>query len=136
MDIIKNIGGLITRKVVGGFYFYLSLLWLLNIADIIQTVTLSQGGNLKQEANQFMDFFLTHDWRIFILAKMLPLILVTAMVIRGYYDKKGTKIGGRQYTPDEMRKAIVFILAAGVVYYLIIVLMPFATILLGAVFLK
>lgn len=135
MDLIKHIGEIITRKVVGGFYLYLALLWLLNIADIIQTVTLSQGGNLKREANVFMEFFLNHDWRIFIVAKILPLMLVTVMVIRGYYDKKGTKINGRNYTPEEMRKAIVFLLAMGVVYYLIVVFIPFVTILLGFIFL-
>ena len=136
MGRIKNIGDMITRKVAGRFFLYLVLLWLLNIADIIQTVTLSQGGNLKAEVNVFMDFFLSHDWRIFILAKMLPLLLVTAMVIRGYYDKKGTTVLGRQYTAEEMRNAIVFLLGVGVVYYLIVVLIPFATIILGLIFLK
>ena len=126
----RNIG-VSLAKPVGGFFLFLVLLWLLNIADVIQTVLLSEGGHLKKEANFFMDFFLSRDWRFFILGKMLPLILVTAMVVRGYFDKKGTNVGGHHYTPMEMRRAITFLLAAGVVYYLIIVLIPFLTLLVA-----
>lgn len=128
---LSRLGKVFNKPAIGGFYLYLILLWLLNIADVIQTVLLSEGGHLGKEANFFMDFFLSKDWRFFILGKMLPLLLVTAMVVRGYTDKKGASFGGHHYTPEEMRNAIVFLLGAGVVYYLIIVLFPFITLMLA-----
>lgn len=131
MGIIRYLGKLLTRPFVGAFYLYLALLWLLNIADVIQTLMLSQGGHLKLEANQFMNIFLQMDWRLFIIAKFVPMMLVSVMLIRGYTDNKGTKIGGIEYTHEDVRHAILLLLATGVVYYLIIVLIPFITILIS-----
>lgn len=130
MALTRFLGEMLTRPIVGGFYLYLSLLWLLNIADVIQTLMLSHGGNLKHEVNLFMNVFLEKDWRLFIIAKAVPMMLVTVMVTRGYFDKKGAVVAGHEYSHEDVRKAIVFLLAAGVVYYLIIVLFPFITILI------
>ncbi len=124
-------GETLTRPVIGGFYLYLSLLWLLNIADVVQTLMLSHGGNLKHEVNLFMNVFLEKDWRLFIIAKVVPMMLVTVMVTRGYFDKRGTTVAGHEYSHEDVKKAIVFLLAAGVVYYLIVVLFPFFTILIS-----
>jgi hypothetical protein len=129
LNIIREIGERLSKPVIGGFYLYLILLWLLNLADISQTVMLSRGGHLKQEANPFMDFFLSSDKRIFIIAKLFALTLITAMVVRGYTDKKGTTVGGNYYSPTDMKRAITFLLGAGVLYYLIIVLIPFITLI-------
>ena len=134
LNILRNVGERLNKPLLGGFYLYLILLWLLNIADIIQTILLSKSGNLKQEANPFMDFFLAADSRMFIYAKFAALLLITAMVIRGYMDKKGTTIGSIYYSPDDMKRAIVFLLGAGVIYYLIIVLIPFITLILFLLF--
>ena len=62
MGMIRYLGELLNRPFIGAFYLYLALLWLLNIADVIQTLMLSQGGHLKQEANFFMNVFLEKDW--------------------------------------------------------------------------
>jgi hypothetical protein len=131
LNMLNRLAKVFNKPAVAGFYLYLVLLWLLNIADVIQTVLLSEGGHLRREANFFMDFFLTKDWRLFILGKLLPLLLVTAMVIRGYTDKKGASIGGHRYTPEEMRTIIISLIGAGVVYYLIIVLFPFITLIIA-----
>ena len=131
MRIIRYFGDLLTRPFIGVFYLYLALLWLLNIADVIQTLMLSQGGHLKLEANQIMNVFLQMDWRIFVLAKLLSMALVTVMLVRGYHDNKGTSIGGIKYSHQDVKRTIVLLLAAGVVYYLIIVLIPFVTILIS-----
>ncbi|MCD6216431.1 hypothetical protein J7L05_01070 [bacterium] len=131
MALKRIMGEMLTRPVIGGFYLYLTLLWLLNIADVIQTLMLSHGGNLKHEVNLYMNVFLEKDWRFFIIAKVVPMLLVTVMVTRGYFDKRGTTVAGHEYSHEDVKKAIVFLLAAGVVYYLIVVLFPFITILIS-----
>ena len=112
MGIIRYLGELLTRPFIGAFYLYLALLWLLNIADVIQTLMLSQGGHLKLEANQIMNVFLEMDWRVFIIAKFVPMMLISVMLIRGYTDNKGTSIGGIKYTHQDVKRAILLLLAS------------------------
>ena len=131
LNFLKSVGDCINRPVFCSFYIYLILLWLLNVADTIQTLMLKSGGHLKEEANFFINYFLAYDGELFIFAKLSALIFITAMLLRGYYDKHGTTIGGHYYSPDELRRFIVLLLGGGVVYYLIIVLMPFIVLMTG-----
>jgi hypothetical protein len=131
LNILKNTGELLSRPLFGSFFVYLTLIWLLNIADILQTLMLKRGGHLKREANIFINYFLVEDEVLFIVAKCAALLLITCMLLRGYYDKKGTTVGGVYYSPGDMRKAITFLLGAGVTYYLVIVLMPFIVLIIG-----
>jgi len=132
LNFMRNIGEIINRPLLGSFYIYLILIWLLNIADILQTLMLKQGGHLRREANIFINYFLAEDEWLFIYAKLSALLFITLMLLRGYYDRKGTTIGGTYYGPKDMRRAIIFLLGAGVAYYLVIVLLPFAALLIGS----
>jgi len=131
MNFLKSRIDCIKKPLLCNFYIYLALLWLLNIADIIQTLMLKAGGHLKQEANAFINYLLSYDWELFIIAKLGALLLVTVMLVRGYYDKRGTTIGGHYYSSDEMRMFIIALLGAGILYYLIIVLTPFVVLMTG-----
>ena len=130
LNFLKGVGDSLNRPLLSSFFVYLILLWLLNIADIFQTLMLKRGGNLKTEINFFINYFLASDEWIFVLAKLSALLFITAMLLRGYYDRKGTNIGGTYYSPSNMQRAITFLVGAGVVYYLVIVLMPFAVLMI------
>lgn len=132
LNLLKNIGEFLNRPLIGSFYVYLVLLWLLNIADILQTLMLKRGGNLRKEFNVFINYFLEEDEGLFIFAKLSALLFITLMLLRGYYDHKGTTIGGVYYSPNDMRKAITFLLGAGVAYYLFIVFTPFIVLLINS----
>lgn len=118
----------------GAFIILLITLWALNLADIYQTLYLKQSGLLAEEANWFIDFFLKEGRTPFFLAKILALILITSIVIRGWIDQKGIRLLNIQYTQGQARAAIYFLLSAGVIYYIFIVGFPFAAMLVSGLF--
>jgi len=119
---------------VGAFALLLITLWALNLADIFQTLYLKESGLLAQEANFFIDFFLKEGRLPFIGAKILALILITLILVRGWNSKDGIKMRGANYDMIQVRRAIYFLLSAGVFYYTVIVVFPFVAMLLAGAF--
>ena len=118
----------------GTFILLLVVLWALNLADIFQTLYLKETGLLEQEANFFIDFFLKEGRAPFIGAKVLALILITLMLVRGWNSTTGITMRGGNYNPTQVRQAIYFLLSAGVFYYTLIVVFPFLAMLIAGVF--
>jgi len=118
----------------GTFIVLLVVLWALNFADIFQTLYLKETGLLEQEANFFINFFLKEGRAPFIGAKVLALILITLMLVRGWNSTTGIRTRGVNYNPTQVRQAINFLLSAGVFYYTLIVVFPFIAMLLAGVF--
>jgi hypothetical protein len=118
----------------GTFVILLITLWALNFADIFQTLYLKQSGMLALEANYFVDFFLRKGGAPFFWAKVLALVLVTSMLIRGWIDRKGISVGNLQFTPESGRRAIQLLLIAGVLYYTLIVVFPFIALAMSGLF--
>jgi hypothetical protein len=116
------------------FVILLITLWALNFADIFQTLYLKQSGMLASEANYFVDFFLKEGGAPFFWAKCLALVLVTSILIRGWVDRKGISVGSMRFTPESGKKAIQFLLLAGVFYYSIIVIFPFIALVMSGLF--
>jgi hypothetical protein len=134
LNALKSFDSYVNTKRIRSFYIYIGLLWVLNVADMFQTLMLKAGGHLKEEANVFVEYFLSYDWELFIVAKLCAMVLITAMLLRGYHDERGTTIAGNYYSPDEMRRFIILLLSGGVIYYLFIVMMPFMVLLVGHLF--
>lgn len=132
----KNInnGAKASYPTTGMFIILLITLWALNLADTFQTIFLKESGHLAQEANYFIDFFLSKSTLAFIAAKILALILISSVLIRGWIDKKGIKLGAAHYPREAVRNSIYFMLVAGVIYYTIIVIFPFTALLLSGSF--
>jgi hypothetical protein len=107
------------------FIILLITLWGLNLADTFQTIYLATSGMLQQEANYFINFFLLKGPATLFLVKILALILITSMLIRAWVDKRGLKIFGIQYTLNQVRATVQFMLTAGAIYYILIVFFPF-----------
>jgi hypothetical protein len=118
----------------GAFIILLIVIWALNLADTFQTLYLKQSGFLAEEANWFIDFFLKEGRAQFFLAKVLALILITSILVRGWIDKKGIRIFSIQYSQNQARAAIYFLLAAGAIYYIFIVGFPFVALLISGLF--
>ncbi len=118
----------------GSFWVLIITLWALNLADTYQTLYLKSTGFLAQEANYFIDFFLREGVWQFVFAKVLALILVTSIIARGWFDRKGISFFRVEYSRDQARAAIHFLLTAGVIYYIFIVGFPFAAMLLSGMF--
>ena len=116
------------------FLVLLVTLWALNLADVFQTLYLKGSGFLATEANSVIDLFLNKGAVPFFLAKVLAMVLVTSMLLRGWFDKTGFKFLGVYYPPDQVRRFIIFLLMAGVIYYVIIVFLPFAALSLTGLF--
>lgn len=118
----------------GTFVVLLITLWALNIADTFQTLFLKTSGFLAQEANYFIDFFLTEGHLQFFSAKILALILVTSVLARGWRDRRGLNIGSSHYNQGQVQRTIALLLMAGVIYYIIIVALPFVALTLSGLF--
>ena len=118
----------------GAFITLLITIWALNLADIYQTLYLKESGFLAEEANWFIDFFLKEGRAPFFLAKLLALILITSILIRGWIDQRGIKLFNIQYDQAQARAAIYFLLGAGAVYYIFIVGFPFVAMLISGMF--
>jgi len=118
----------------GAFLILLVTLWALNLADIFQTLYLKEVGLLASEANIFIDFFLKGGRGYFFLAKLLALVLISLILVRGWLDRGGIKMYGTTFSQADVRKAIHFLLSAGVVYYTVIVIFPFIAMLLSGFF--
>ena len=99
-------------------------MWILNVADVWQTLALKYGGNLASEANKFIDHFLARGPLYFVVFKGLAVFLVSLILIRGYFDRKGIKIGDSFFTTIQVRTAIQFLLVLAIFYYLIVVYLP------------
>ena len=112
------------------FFIYLGLLWILNAADIWQTMALKYSGNLASEANQLVNHVLAKGPLYFISFKVLAIILVSSILIRGYFHNQGIKVGETQFSPDQVRTAILFLLICAIIYYLIVVFFPLMIILI------
>jgi hypothetical protein len=118
----------------GAFVILLLTLWSLNLADLFQTVFLKESGFLAQEANFFVDFFLREGRAAFFLSKVLALVLISSILIRGWFDKRGVLLGNYRYDRDKVRSSIHFLLVAGVIYYIVIVAFPFIALALSGLF--
>jgi len=118
----------------GTFIVLLIVLWVLNFADIFQTLYLKESGFLAKEANLFINFFLEKGHVEFLLAKILALVLITSILIRGWADRKGCVIGGYCWKPHILKRAIILLLNAGVIYYILIVAFPFFAMTLSGLF--
>ncbi|HEX9744016.1 MAG TPA: DUF5658 family protein [bacterium] len=107
------------------FVVLLASLWALNLADTFQTLFLKDSGFLHKEANFFIDFFLTKGSVQFISAKVLAMVVVSIILVRGWRDKDGFSFLGTRYNSVQVKKSIYFLLTAGVIYYILIVIFPF-----------
>jgi len=113
------------------FFIYLGLLWILNIIDSWQTLSLKISGQLASEANQYINYLLNKGPVYFISFKMLAIILVTMILVRGYFDSKGIKLGDTFFTTNQVRTAIQFMLILANIYYLFVVYIPLTMVLLS-----
>ena len=113
------------------FIILLVVLWALNLADIFQTLYFKEAELLAMEANYFIDFFLKEGRGPFIWAKLLALILITSFLCRGWFDKRGCVVLGHSYEPPLLKRAIMLLLTAGTIYYIIIVGFPFFAMLIS-----
>jgi len=120
----------LARPSLENFFIYLGLLWILNAADVWQTMALKYSGSLASEANQLVDYVLIKGPIYFISFKVLAIILVSSVLIRGYFHNQGIKLGETQFSPDQVRAAIIFLLICSIVYYLVVVFFPLIVILL------
>jgi len=118
----------------GSFIILIIVLWALNLADIFQTLYLKNSELLEQEANWFINYFLQSGPRAFIGAKVLALVLITLILVRGWFDKKGLQLYGKFYEQVQVRCTLHFLLLAGVLYYTIIVIFPFVGMFLAGYF--
>ena len=109
----------------GSFVILLVTLWALNLADMFQTLYLKSSGLLAEEANAFINFFLREGHVYFIGAKVLAMFLISLILVRGWNSKTGLIIFRDRYDLMSARKAINFLLSAGVIYYILIVIFPF-----------
>ncbi len=131
----KNIKSKSLQKpLTGTFIILLITLWALNLADTFQTLYLKESGQLASEANWFINFFLEKGRLPFFGAKVIALIFITVILFRGWMDKRGIKFYGGTYTLEQVRRAILFLLSAGVFYYIVIVSFPFLIMLIGGAF--
>ena len=106
------------------FFIYLGMLWILNAADIWQTSALKSSGDLASEANQFVSYLLMKGPLYFVTFKILAITLVTLVVVRGYFDDKGIRVGETFYNATQVRTAIQFMLVVANFYYLLVVFLP------------
>ena len=118
----------------GSFWLLIVTLWALNLADIYQTIGLKEAGFLGLEANYFVDFFLRQGNAPFFFAKLLALILITSILVRGWFDSDGIRFLKAKYTQEQVQGAISFLLIAGVCYYVVIVGFPFIALLASGMF--
>jgi len=116
------------------FVVLLVTLWALNLADTYQTLYLKESGFLAREANVFIDFFLKEGRWEFLLAKVLALMLVTSILIRGWNHGEGIRLFRIEFSREQARAAMHFLLMAGVTYYIFIVGFPFIALLLSGAF--
>lgn len=107
------------------FVILLITLWGLNLADAFQTIYFETNGMLAQEVNYFIDFFLKKGTGIFLGIKILAMILITIMLIRGWNDKTGIKVFRTQYSRDNVRSSMLLMLTVGNIFYVIVVSFPF-----------
>jgi len=120
----------------GTFFILLITLWALNVADIFQTLYLKYSGLLAEEANYFIDFFLKKGGAPFFWAKVLALLLVTSILCRGWFDRKGIVFGSTHYSREQGRRSILMLLIAGVIYYTLIVIFPFIALVMSGLFIS
>jgi hypothetical protein len=113
------------------FYLYLGLLWILNAADVWQTIALKYSGQLASEANRLIDHLLSRGPLYFLVFKILAVFFITLVLIRGYFDEKGIRIGETLYTPCQVRTAIQFLLVLAIIYYLFVVYLPFLIVIVS-----
>ena len=106
------------------FFIYVGLLWILNAADVWQTLQLKRGGNLAGEANELVNYVLTEGPLYFLAFKGLAMFLVTLILIRGYFDRSGFIIGETHFNTHHVRTAIQFLLVIAILYYLLVVYTP------------
>lgn len=106
------------------FFIYLGLLWILNAADAWQTMALKYGGHLAAEANLLMDHVLAKGPLYFISFKLLAVLLISLVLIRGYLHNNGLKVGNATFDPEQVKTAIMFLLVCAIVYYLAVVFLP------------
>jgi hypothetical protein len=118
----------------GTFIVLLVTLWALNLADTFQTLYLKESGFLAKEANYFIDYFLSEGRAEFLGAKILALILVSSILGRGWFDRRGCTLGGHCWELPLVRRAIILLLSAGVIYYIIIVAFPFFALTISGLF--
>lgn len=107
------------------FVILLITLWGLNLADAFQTIYFATNGMLAQEVNYFIDFFLKKGTGIFLDIKVLAMILISIMLIRGWNDKTGIKVLRTQYSRDDVRSSMLLMLTVGNIFYIIVVSFPF-----------
>lgn len=116
----------VTRKPSTAVFIILLLtLWGLNLADTFQTLYLVANSMLQQEANYFINYFLEKGPATLFIVKVLAMILISSMLIRGWADSRGVKVLGIHYTREQVRMAIQVMLTAGNIYYCLIVFFPF-----------
>jgi hypothetical protein len=116
------------------FFILVVTLWCLNIADLSQTLYLKHAGLLGEEVNKFIQLFLDESSRAFIAAKLLALILITSILLRGWFDQSGVKTYGVKYSMEQVRRTINLMLTTGVIYYVLIVGFPFIGMLMSGYF--
>lgn len=107
------------------FVILLVTLWGLNLADAFQTIYLATSGMLAQEANYFIDFFLKKGPVFVLIIKVLAMIFITTMLIRGWNDKQGIKVFRTQYSRDNVRNSMLLMLTVGNIFYVVVVIFPF-----------
>ncbi len=107
------------------FVILLITLWGLNLADAFQTIYLATSEMLAQEANFFIEFFLNKGPVFVLIIKILAMIFITTMLIRGWNDKQGIKVFRIQYSRDDVRNSILLMLTAGIIFYIVVVIFPF-----------
>ena len=107
------------------FFIALGLLWILNAADVWQTLALKSSGHLASEANKFIEHVLSKGPIYFILFKILAVFFISLVIIRGFFDKRGIQVGETRYSHEQVRTSIQLLLMLGIIYYLFVVYLPF-----------
>ncbi len=118
---------------IGTFVVLLAVLWALNLVDTFQTMFLKESGFLAIEANLVMGIFLNKGTATLFIVKVLALILITSMLVRGWFTRREIVLAGTRYGTDQIRRAIILLLTAGAIYYIIIVALPFILLILTGV---
>ena len=126
---------LISKKPsTGVFLIQLVTLWCLNLADTFQTSYLAANSMLEHEVNYMIRYVLLKGTLSLFLVKVLALILISSMLIRGWMDIRGVQILDARYSRDQVRAAIQVMLTFGIIYYVVIVVFPFLALLVSGSF--
>ncbi len=96
-----------------------------------QTLALKRGGDLASEANDLVGHVLNKGPDFFVAFKTAAILLSSLILIRGFYDERGLKVGDISYSQIQVQTAIQFLLVVADIYYIVVVYIPLALVLLS-----